>query len=271
MLEKKEKKKKRGEKMNQLNALKSILMESEKNGVLSLIFKEKSDSDNLKGDLMRFLDNFDNLKINDPPEKFDSLLFDIDNCVHYITSLSNTLDRIGNILPELSNIILENYIPDDFYNDAEMNSRAFEAWSPEEGNMLRDLVKEGNCDFEIGKKLLRTPEEIGSKRLELDMFKEINQRKGSDKEISPSKEYSMDGKTDREIGEKLEKSSNSIEEKQKELGLWSDEEVRLLRYLGFDKHETYREIADKIGRSPEEIRLKLGNIKGHKTDKIEKV
>ena len=103
--------------MDQLEILKRFIIESKENGSLSLFLKEGNDSDNLKEDLMRMLNNLDNLKIDDPPEKFDSILDDIDNCVSDNISLIDILDRMGGVLYEVYNIILSKYIPDDFYDD----------------------------------------------------------------------------------------------------------------------------------------------------------
>ena len=105
--------------MDQLEVLKRFLMVLKENGSLSLFLKKENDSDNLKEDLMKLIDNFDDLKIGDLPEKFDSLLNDMDDCMSDSVSLMNILDRINSMLYEIYNIILNRYIPDDFYSELE--------------------------------------------------------------------------------------------------------------------------------------------------------
>jgi len=105
--------------MDKLDMLREFLLESKENGCLSLFLKKENDSDNLKEDLMRLLYNFDDLKIDDFPEKFDSLLNDMDDCMSDSVSLMNILDRINSMLYEIYNIILNRYIPDDFYSELE--------------------------------------------------------------------------------------------------------------------------------------------------------
>ena len=82
--------------MDELEKLKEFVIKSKENGCISRFLKRRNDIDNLKEDLMRLLDN--DLKIDDPPEKFDSFLDNINDCIHDIMSLTDILDRVSNII-----------------------------------------------------------------------------------------------------------------------------------------------------------------------------
>ena len=148
-----------------------------------------------------------------------------------------------------------------------INLRNCDKWSLEEENRLKDLFGGGYSDYEISKKLLRTSEGIKKRRLKLNLYKETNRKKWSDMETLLLKNYFFGGKTNREIEEKLGRSFDSIQKKRKQLGLirdvnyWSDAEIKLLKYLKFEKYETDKEIANKIGRSPEGVKDKLRNMR----------
>ena len=103
--------------MNQIEILKKFLDISKESGSLSTFLKMGGDSDNLREDLMRLLYDFNSLGINDPPEKFDKMLDSISDCELDINRLSNILNRIGEVLFEIYDIILNKYIPDDYYDD----------------------------------------------------------------------------------------------------------------------------------------------------------
>ena len=145
--------------------------------------------------------------------------------------------------------------------------RRYEKWFYEEENELIKLFKDGYSDYDISKRLLRTLRGIKDKRLELNLYKETNRKKWSDMETLLLKNYFFGGKTNREIGKKLGRSFDSIQKKRKQLGLirdvnyWSDAEIKLLKYLKFEKYETDKEIANKIGRSPEGVKDKLRNMR----------
>ena len=105
--------------MDQLEVLKRFLDISKENGSLSAFIKMGNDGDILREDLMRLLYDFNSLGINDPPEKFDKILDSLSDCKLTIDRLSNILNRVGEVIFEIYNIILEKYIPDDFYSELE--------------------------------------------------------------------------------------------------------------------------------------------------------
>ena len=125
-----------------------------------------------------------------------------------------------------------------------INLRRYDRWHSEEVNELIKLFKENYSDYKISKKLLRTSAGISNKRLELNLYKETNQKKWSNEETIFLRKCFSDGETDKEIGEELGRNIPSIEKKRVQLGLikkknyWSDEEINLLKHLKFEKHKT---------------------------------
>ena len=87
-------------------------------------------------------------------------------------------------------------------------------------------------------------------------------------EISKLNELFNNGFNDQEISLILFRNKSAIEKKRQKIGLfkntyhrrWTNEEIRKLRFLKFEKRESNRNIANKIGKFLGSIESKIRNL-----------
>ena len=107
--------------MDRLEILKGFLHEVEENGSLSILMSEDFFG-SLKQDLIELINLMDDLRNDDDTSRFDNFLNYLDYCREDMILLESEVCKVENTLSEIHGIILEKFIPEDYYDNLELEN-----------------------------------------------------------------------------------------------------------------------------------------------------
>jgi DNA-binding CsgD family transcriptional regulator len=158
--------------------------------------------------------------------------------------------------------------------DLGIKTEKYRPWSADELELLRELYTVKSLK-DLAEQLGRSPGAVGRQAYVMGLLKESRYRVWSNEENKLLKKM-FPKNTLRVIADKLGRSCSSVEKRSHKLGLrkspsyfryprWSAKEIELLKKLY--PHRNSQEVADKIGRSVNTVRVRACKLELKKSKK----